>query len=237
MTRKIFAVAHRGYSSRWPENTVSGALAAIRAGADLVEADVRLSADGTLFCFHDPDLSRLTGEPDRIEACSDERLRSVRYDGESPAAFAEIIDTTTGRSGLLVDVKLTTREMTDALHRALDAADWPDDVWLGIRDAAQVAEVRERFEDRVRILAFMPSIDQKDAFMTNGADALRLWEGQLVSDAACDLRDQAPIWITAGNVDGRKAGDVDDMALKTIVAFAPQAVLLNDPTVLGTGMP
>lgn len=235
MTHKIMAVAHRGYSSRWPENTVAGARAAIGAGADFVEADVRLSADGTLFCFHDPDLSRLTGEPDRIEALSDARLREVRYDGEAPAAFAEIIATTTGHSGLLVDVKLTTEEMTGALYRALAAAGWPDGVWLGVRNAAQAADVRNAFGDRVKILGLMPAIDHGLAFMTAGADALRLWEAQIASEAARDLKDRMPIWITAGHVDGRQAGDVDEKALEAIVAFSPEAVLLNDPTVLGPG--
>ena len=77
-------VAHR-YSAKWPENTVAGCLAAIAAGADLVEADVRLSAEGTLFCFHDPDLARLTGDPAIVAECTDAELRALRYGGEPPA--------------------------------------------------------------------------------------------------------------------------------------------------------
>jgi len=41
-------VAHRGASLRYPENTLAAFEAAIRAGADMIELDVRLTADGGL---------------------------------------------------------------------------------------------------------------------------------------------------------------------------------------------
>jgi Glycerophosphoryl diester phosphodiesterase family len=41
-------IAHRGASAAWPENTLTAFEAAVRAGADMVELDVRLTADGAL---------------------------------------------------------------------------------------------------------------------------------------------------------------------------------------------
>ena len=47
MTRPLI-VAHRGYSARYTENTLTAYRAAIAAGADVVESDARLSKDGTV---------------------------------------------------------------------------------------------------------------------------------------------------------------------------------------------
>ena len=54
-------VAHRGASAAEPENTVSAFEAAVRAGADVVELDVRLTADGVPVVLHDADVAAATG--------------------------------------------------------------------------------------------------------------------------------------------------------------------------------
>lgn len=53
-------VAHRGASARVPENTVAAFEAAVGDGADVVELDVRLTADGIPVVLHDPDVSATT---------------------------------------------------------------------------------------------------------------------------------------------------------------------------------
>ncbi len=54
-------IAHRGYASRFPENTLLALDSAIQAGARYVEVDVLLSADGVPVLFHDRDCHRLCG--------------------------------------------------------------------------------------------------------------------------------------------------------------------------------
>ncbi|MEX0698529.1 MAG: glycerophosphodiester phosphodiesterase [Acidimicrobiia bacterium] len=49
-------IGHRGWPTRFPDNTLSGLLAAA-AVADAVEVDVRRCADGKLVLSHDPDLA------------------------------------------------------------------------------------------------------------------------------------------------------------------------------------
>jgi len=51
-------VAHRGASHERAEHTLGAYLEALEAGADGLECDVRLTADGHLVCFHDRDLRR-----------------------------------------------------------------------------------------------------------------------------------------------------------------------------------
>ncbi len=51
-------VAHRGASHDIAEHTLGAYLAALDAGAEAFECDVRLTADGHLVCVHDRDLRR-----------------------------------------------------------------------------------------------------------------------------------------------------------------------------------
>ncbi|EGG03796.1 uncharacterized protein MELLADRAFT_72523 [Melampsora larici-populina 98AG31] len=51
---------HRGASAAFPENTLSSFEAAIRDGAEGIETDVHVSADGVVCMFHDPSLERTT---------------------------------------------------------------------------------------------------------------------------------------------------------------------------------
>jgi glycerophosphoryl diester phosphodiesterase len=51
-------IAHRGFSSREPENTAGAFEAAIAAGCDMIELDVRLSGDGAVLVLHDDRLRR-----------------------------------------------------------------------------------------------------------------------------------------------------------------------------------
>jgi glycerophosphoryl diester phosphodiesterase len=51
-------IAHRGARSLAPENTLSAALRALQAGADLWELDVAMTADGVPIVVHDGSLQR-----------------------------------------------------------------------------------------------------------------------------------------------------------------------------------
>ncbi|MGN6610363.1 MAG: glycerophosphodiester phosphodiesterase family protein [Angustibacter sp.] len=51
-------VAHRGSSAEKPEHTLGAYLRAIEQGADALECDVRLTADGHLVCVHDRKVDR-----------------------------------------------------------------------------------------------------------------------------------------------------------------------------------
>jgi glycerophosphoryl diester phosphodiesterase len=85
----ISVVGHRGWPTRFPDNTLAGFLAAAEV-ADAVEVDVRRSGDGKLIVSHDPVLGgfvvsenpwRVLGEVDLGEghrpALLDEAIASV----------------------------------------------------------------------------------------------------------------------------------------------------------------
>lgn len=55
-------IAHRGASANAPENTLAAFALAWKEGADGIECDVRLTADGQVVCFHDADTERVAGQ-------------------------------------------------------------------------------------------------------------------------------------------------------------------------------
>jgi glycerophosphoryl diester phosphodiesterase len=58
VTARPLVVAHRGASADEPEHTLAAYLEAIKVGADALECDVRLTADGHLVCVHDRRVDR-----------------------------------------------------------------------------------------------------------------------------------------------------------------------------------
>lgn len=53
-------IAHRGAPTVFPENTLAGFGRAIGDGADILETDLWVTADGVLVCHHDATLDRVT---------------------------------------------------------------------------------------------------------------------------------------------------------------------------------
>ncbi|GAB2836795.1 glycerophosphodiester phosphodiesterase family protein [Microbacterium insulae] len=59
------------------ENSFAAVAAAHSAGADYVESDCHLTADGVVVLFHDEDLSRVTGDPRPVAAVRSHELEGL----------------------------------------------------------------------------------------------------------------------------------------------------------------
>ncbi len=81
-------IAHRGFSSRYPENSMLAFERAAALGADGAEFDVQLTADGVPVVFHDESLKRITGDDLLIKDLTLKELRrfdiSYRFRGQCP---------------------------------------------------------------------------------------------------------------------------------------------------------
>jgi glycerophosphoryl diester phosphodiesterase len=70
-------IAHRGASGSAPENTLAAFNLAVRQGADAIELDVRLTADGVPVVLHDATLDRTTASVGPLGALSFAGLQAV----------------------------------------------------------------------------------------------------------------------------------------------------------------
>ena len=81
LLRVPFIIGHRGDPSSYVENTLDSARGAFEEGADAVENDIQLSADGELFILHDDTPERLLGitDVDTAEELTLDELRSHAF--------------------------------------------------------------------------------------------------------------------------------------------------------------
>ena len=70
-------IAHRGASGEAPENTMAAFERALEQGADAIELDVRLTADGVPVVLHDPTLDRTTSHRGPLGAVTADQLRDI----------------------------------------------------------------------------------------------------------------------------------------------------------------
>lgn len=74
-------LGHRGASAHVTENTLPAFQRALADGAAGVELDVQRCLTGEIVVFHDDDLSRLAGRPERVAALPMQALREIRLHG------------------------------------------------------------------------------------------------------------------------------------------------------------
>ena len=70
-------LAHRGDSAHAPENTLPSFQQALQKGADGVELDVKLTADGHVIVIHDSTVDRTTDGSDRVSSLTLESIRKL----------------------------------------------------------------------------------------------------------------------------------------------------------------
>lgn len=103
-------VAHRGASAAYPENTLPSFEGAVQAGADLVELDVRLSADNEPVILHDLDVSVTTDGTGRVHELTLSEIKGFdasrgRGERTEVPTLREALELLSGRVGVNIEVK------------------------------------------------------------------------------------------------------------------------------------
>ncbi|HEV8663384.1 MAG TPA: glycerophosphodiester phosphodiesterase family protein, partial [Candidatus Methylomirabilis sp.] len=110
---QVLNIAHRGASADAPENTLPAFEAALAAGADALELDVHLAADGAIVVIHDITLARTTsgrGFVGRHTLADLKRLDAgswfgARFAGTAIPTLEEVVTLARGRARLFVELK------------------------------------------------------------------------------------------------------------------------------------
>jgi glycerophosphoryl diester phosphodiesterase len=72
-----YLMAHRGNSLLCPENTMAAFRQALADGADIIETDLHLTADGVFVCIHDATVDRTTDGAGAVADMTFAELRSL----------------------------------------------------------------------------------------------------------------------------------------------------------------
>ncbi len=142
-------VAHRGNSAVAPQNTLAAFEAAWRAGADSIEIDIQLTADGHVVVIHDDTVDATTDGQGSVARLTLDALRALdagswfaaAYRGQRVPTFAEVLELLVRRPGieLLLELKgawttAQVRPVTAAIReagltgRVVGQSFWPESV-------------------------------------------------------------------------------------------------------------
>jgi glycerophosphoryl diester phosphodiesterase len=140
---KPYLMAHRGNQVACPENTLAAFERALSDGADILETDLHLSADGVFTCIHDAFVDRTTDGHGAVAEMTLAQVKGLSASCGRPAFAAERVPTLAEVAAILPpDVALALELKTD---RFLE----PD---VCARLAAELAQ--EGVRDRAVALSF-----------------------------------------------------------------------------------
>ena len=124
--RTILTSAHRGEHLHHPENSIPAIQAAIDAGVDFVELDVRTTSDGYLVLMHDATVNRTTDGTGPVENMTLAEIKKLdlgaRFPGQFPGlkvpTFDEALETAKDKIGIYVDTKKAApKDLIAAIER------------------------------------------------------------------------------------------------------------------------
>jgi glycerophosphoryl diester phosphodiesterase len=228
---RSIVVAHRGASVEQPENTIEAFEAAIDAGADAVEFDVRLTADGVPIVMHDPDVSRTTDGEGLVSGLTFDEVRKLGV-----PTLEETLQCLAGRAAADIELKNEWNEPgfeptgTPALEATLDTLDrlrFPGPVLLSSFDPETLRRSRKlRPEVPTGLLASAATdaVSAVEAAATDGHPWVLPFVAQVLSSGPSFIEDvhgagmQVGVWIA----------DDPDMA-RTLFEWRVDAVATNDP--------
>ncbi|SEB95412.1 glycerophosphoryl diester phosphodiesterase [Nocardioides exalbidus] len=170
-------VAHRGSSHDTAEHTLEAYVKALEEGAEALECDVRLTADGHLVCVHDRDLRRTTSTMGLVSTMSLAELDELDFaswknpwsdlDDEAPArdpihgkvlTLRKLLETVADYDRhveLAIETKHPTRYGGLVERRLVEALD--EFGWAGAGSPARIMSFSVNAMSRVRRLA--PDLD------------------------------------------------------------------------------
>jgi glycerophosphoryl diester phosphodiesterase len=143
----VILLGHRGARGEAPENTIAGFSYALNVGVEVLELDVRLSADRRLVVIHDDTVDRTTTSSGRVADFTADELAAMDARGTYPGwpervgvpALDDVL-AAVHRGGLAIEIKR-------------DAAERLEVVGALLVDAVR----RHGVAERVRVSSFEPT--------------------------------------------------------------------------------
>ena len=242
-------LAHRGASAAESENTLEAFEMALAVGADGVEFDVRLTADGIPVVMHDPAVERTTDGKGLVRDLTLDELKRLRIRlagggyAEVPT-LAETLELLSGRGAADVEIKNIPGEpdfdpspdlVVEAILHALDETSFVGPALLSSFDPRSIAHARALRPD---VPTGLLSIEQVDA-----ASALSFARSEghpWMLPAAAAFLAAGETCVREAHEEGVRVGtwvlDDPDLASRAL-GWGIDAVATNDPAAIDSIRP
>jgi glycerophosphoryl diester phosphodiesterase len=171
MQSRFLISGHRGYSSRYPENTLLAFKEAIDLGVDMLELDLHLSADEVLMVMHDNTLDRTTNGIGllRERTCAELKeldaggWKDVIFTGLKIPTFAEFLTLVEPYKELLLMVEIKTEPDDIACADAAIALTKE----YGVIDRCIFTSFNARVTDHIHDRYGLPNLGYSERHMKN----------------------------------------------------------------------
>ena len=239
--RSSLVVAHRGASVEQAENTLEAFDLAVSLGADAVEFDVRITADGHPVVMHDPAVDRTTDGSGLVRDLTLAEMRSLSIAASgggvaSVPTLAEALALLSGRVAVDVEIKNIPGEpdfeagrelAVEALHAALDATAFVGDVIVSSFNPLSIAASKAMRPEVPTGLLTEPGVDAAAAFAFaagEGHDWVLPFAGRVEAEGSSFVASVHDAGLLLGT------WIVDDPAeAVSLLADGVDAVATNDP--------
>lgn len=182
---QFIVIAHRGSHLVKPENTLEAIEAAIAAGADYVEADLRTTKDGHLVLCHDKSVDRTTDGKGLVKDLSSSEIFKLTTTGNDKMVcrvpdFESVLKVCKDRINIYLDFKDADVPQT---YRMLKQAGMEHHVVVYLNKAEQYAAWRQT-DPSIPLMGSLPdTVDTKEKF-DRFSEKIRL---QVLDNAADSL--------------------------------------------------
>lgn len=165
--REVLVAVHRGDWRGYAENSLEGIESAVNMGADIVEVDLRRTADGELVLMHDPKVDRTTTGKGAVSDLTLAELRKLRLRngvmGRTPYTIPTLRELLTAQKGRVLINLDKAFDYFDQVMELLEETGTTSQIIM--KSDAPAAEVRERYGKYLDRVIYMPIIrlDRADA--------------------------------------------------------------------------
>lgn len=219
-------IAHRGASEIATENSMEALRLAVANGVDGIEVDIRLTRDGRLVCFHDDNLLRLTGKDIAIGDANYAELLA-----EYPALVSlEEALALPSAPAVMLDIKEKSLEATLAILAVVNASPRPGNCVFTVRNL-EIAHHLARHHPDVRQMCMFRDDEGVASFIATATKRswVRISEPLLSPTTVGRVRDAGlSLTVVVGGIDLETAGKTDAAHLREVLAFRPDAIILDD---------
>ena len=143
----VVCMAHRGFSGRYPENTLLAFQKAIEVGADVIEFDVRSSKDGKLVVIHDSAVDRVSNGTGRVDQLTLEELKKLDLGlRQKIPILEETLDLVAGKIGLNIHIRVKGKQLNRVVE-LMKEYDIVEEAFIAIEDPQEVLRLRKEYPE------------------------------------------------------------------------------------------
>lgn len=138
----VLVIGHRGFPSKYPENSIASFLAALLYGADGVEFDVWLSRDGVPIVIHDRKTGRVASEDLDVKNTDHSVLKKIYLGkGQTIPTLEEVMESLPRDKVFIIEIK--DREAVNEVYGIIRSYNLLDNTVFVSFDFETLARIRE----------------------------------------------------------------------------------------------